>query len=86
MVMKITRSLLLSLNINQELLINRHTNVVTQFCEDSEFSEQSGHLMDAGVVVLVVYMMRVYFLPTTILMSNAKHISNAITTLRMQYM
>ena len=36
--------------------------------------EQSGHLMDAGVVVLVVYMMRVYFLPTTILMSNAKHI------------
>jgi hypothetical protein len=38
MVMKITRSLLLSLNMNKELLINRHTNVVTQFCEDSEFS------------------------------------------------
>jgi hypothetical protein len=24
--------------MNEELLINRHTNGVTQFCEDSEFS------------------------------------------------
>jgi hypothetical protein len=81
--------------MNKELLINRHTNVVTQFCEDSEFSGAKWTLNGCrsnsisciyDESILPTDMMRVYFLPTTILMSNAKHISNAIRTLRMQYM
>jgi len=50
--------------MNEELLINRRTNVVTHFLKIVSSQKQSRHLMDVGVVVvvLVVYNMRIYFL------------------------